>query len=59
MRVRADVPITTVEPLEVPLRNRSEALVEEVLKPGERVVVYPPDTLKDGARIETKAGKSS
>ncbi len=43
----------------VPLRNRSEALVEEGLKPGERVVVYPPDTLKDGARIESKGAQRS
>ena len=32
-------------------RNSVEALVEEGLQPGERVVVYPPDALRDGARI--------
>jgi hypothetical protein len=32
-------------------RNPVEALVEEELKPDESVVVYPPDALKDGARV--------
>lgn len=37
-----------------PLRNGAEALVEEGLKPGERVVVYPSDSLRDGSRIEPR-----
>ena len=45
--------------VKAPLRNRTEALVEEGLKPGERVVVYPSDALQDGARIETSAAKGS
>ena len=32
-------------------RNATEALIEEGLKPGERVVVYPSDALRDGARV--------
>jgi HlyD family secretion protein len=35
-------------------RNGSEAVVEAGLKPGERVVVYPSDTLRDGARIQAR-----
>ena len=39
-------------------RNPAEALVEEGLTPAETVVVYPPDALKDGARVTvTKALK--
>jgi HlyD family secretion protein len=34
-----------------PRRNPTEALVEEGLQPGEPVVVYPSDALRDGARI--------
>jgi HlyD family secretion protein len=37
-------------------RNSAEALVEEGLKPGERVVVYPSDALRDGARIKAAGG---
>ena len=37
--------------VKAPLRNGAEALIEEGLKAGERVVVYPPDSLRDGARI--------
>jgi HlyD family secretion protein len=32
-------------------RNVAEALVEEGLQPGERVVVYPSDALRDGSRV--------
>jgi hypothetical protein len=32
-------------------RNALEALVEEGLQPGERVVVYPSDALRDGSRV--------
>ena len=37
-------------------RNPVEALVEDGLKPDEAVVIYPPDALKDGAKVAvTKA----
>jgi HlyD family secretion protein len=35
-------------------RNGAEALVESGLKAGDRVVVYPSDTLRDGGRIRAK-----
>lgn len=35
------------------LRNSAEAVVEDGLEPGERVVVYPSDALRDGSRIAT------
>jgi HlyD family secretion protein len=38
--------------VKAPRRNATEALIEEGLKPGERVVVYPSDALRDGSRIE-------
>jgi HlyD family secretion protein len=38
--------------VKAPRRNATEALVEEGLQPGERVVVYPSDALSDGAGIE-------
>ena len=34
-----------------PRRNGVEALIETGLAPGDKIVVYPPDTLRDGARI--------
>jgi HlyD family secretion protein len=37
--------------VKAPLRNGAEALVEDGLTPGERVVVYPSDALRDGSRI--------
>ena len=37
--------------VKAPRRNALEALVEQGLVPGERVVVYPPDGLKDGSRV--------
>jgi HlyD family secretion protein len=37
--------------VQVPRRNGVTALVEAGLKPGERVVVYPSDSLEDGARV--------
>lgn len=40
--------------VKAPLRNGTEAMVEEGLKPGERVVVYPSDALRDGARIQAR-----
>jgi HlyD family secretion protein len=40
--------------VKVPRRNGVEAMVEDGVKPGERVVVYPSDALKDGARLAPK-----
>jgi HlyD family secretion protein len=40
--------------VKAPLRNGAEALVEDGLKPGERVVVYPSDALRDGSRIQAR-----
>jgi HlyD family secretion protein len=38
--------------VKVPRRSGAEALVEDGLQPGERVVVYPSDALRDGSRLE-------
>ncbi|HEX4914771.1 MAG TPA: hypothetical protein VFV51_12480, partial [Vicinamibacterales bacterium] len=35
-------------------RNNEAAQVVDGLKPGEQVVLYPPDTLTDGARIRAR-----
>ncbi|TAK84457.1 MAG: HlyD family efflux transporter periplasmic adaptor subunit [Betaproteobacteria bacterium] len=35
-----------------PRRNGVEALIEDGLRPGERVVVYPSDALRDGSKLE-------
>ena len=43
--------------VKVPRRNGVEAMVEDGLKPGERVVVYPSDALRDGAAVEIVAGR--
>jgi HlyD family secretion protein len=32
-------------------RSGAEAMVDDALRPGERVVVYPPDALTSGARV--------
>jgi HlyD family secretion protein len=40
--------------LKVPRRNGVEAMIEDGLQPGERVVVYPSDALKDGARVSVR-----
>jgi len=37
-------------------RNGLEAMVEDGLQPGERVIVYPSDALRDGSAIEITAG---
>jgi len=42
--------------VQVPMRNGVEALVQEGVKPGERVVVYPSDALRDGAKVELVGG---
>jgi HlyD family secretion protein len=43
--------------VKVPRRNGVEAMVEDGLAPGDRVIVYPSDALRDGARIEIVAGR--
>jgi HlyD family secretion protein len=40
--------------VKAPLRNGTEALVEDGLQPGDRVVVYPSDALRDGSRITAR-----
>ena len=40
--------------VKAPLRNGAEALVENGVSPGERVVVYPSDALRDGSRISAR-----
>jgi len=35
-------------------RNSAEAMVEDGPRPGDRVVVYPSDALRDGSRIEAR-----
>lgn len=41
--------------VKVARRNGSEAMIDEGLKPGETVIVYPSDALADGARVEVRA----
>ncbi|HEU4644174.1 MAG TPA: efflux RND transporter periplasmic adaptor subunit [Burkholderiales bacterium] len=43
--------------VKVPRRNGAEAMVEEGLKAGDRVIVYPSDALQDGSRIEIAAAR--
>ena len=43
--------------VKVPRRNGAEAMVEDGLKPGDRVVVYPSDALRDGSRLEVSRGE--
>jgi HlyD family secretion protein len=40
--------------VKAPRRNGIEALVEVGLQPGERVIVYPSDALKDGSRLSSR-----
>jgi HlyD family secretion protein len=42
--------------VKVPRRNGVEAMVEDGLAPGDRVIVYPSDALRDGAKIEIASG---
>ncbi len=37
-------------------RNSREAMVETGLAPGDRVIVYPGDRVRDGARVDARAG---
>jgi len=43
--------------VEVPRRNGLEAVVANGVKPGERVIVYPSDALRDGSKIEIPAAR--
>jgi HlyD family secretion protein len=45
-----------VKTLKIGGRNAQEAWVEEGLAPGDRVVVYPSDSLRDGSRIQVARG---
>jgi multidrug efflux pump subunit AcrA (membrane-fusion protein) len=36
-------------------RNGHEAMIDEGLKPGDTVIVYPSDALEDGSRVEVRA----
>jgi HlyD family secretion protein len=40
--------------VKVAMRNSLDAAVTEGVKPGDRVIVYPPDSLRDGSRIELR-----
>jgi HlyD family secretion protein len=53
--VRGDV--AEKRAVKVPRRNGVEAMVEDGLKAGERVVVYPSDALRDGTSIEIVSGR--
>jgi len=44
-----------LQPVEVAARNGAEAWIRTPLAPGETVVVYPPATLADGARVRVRA----
>ena len=41
-------------PVKAPRRNGMEALVEAGVGPGERVVVYPSESLRDGMRVKAR-----
>jgi HlyD family secretion protein len=41
--------------VKVARRNNLEAMLEDGLKPGERVVVYPSDALKERSRVEIRS----
>ena len=45
-----------VQPVRLGGRNAQEAWIDDGLKPGERVIVYPSDTLHDGSRISVARG---
>lgn len=44
-----------LQPVELVARNGSAAWVRSGLKPGDEVVVYPPASLADGARVKRRA----
>jgi HlyD family secretion protein len=44
-------------PVQIGLRSGERAVVTGGIQPGELVVVYPSDTLTDGARVQTSAAR--
>jgi HlyD family secretion protein len=50
----ADGPRAVRRGVKAALRNGVEAVIDEGLGPGERVIVYPPDSLRDGSRIAVR-----
>lgn len=42
-------------PVEVGARNGEEAWIKAGLKPGDEVVIYPGDAVRDGARVEARS----
>jgi HlyD family secretion protein len=51
---RVDGRRARLQPVEVGGRNGSEAWIKSGLEPGQRVVVYPPPAVADGARIKVR-----
>lgn len=43
-----------ITPVQVGARNGADAWVQKGLNPGEAVIVYPPSTVKDGARVKVR-----
>jgi len=50
----AEQGVARKRPVQPGARNQQQAWIDRGLEPGERVVVYPPDALSDGARITTR-----
>jgi HlyD family secretion protein len=44
--------------LQLGSRNGEQAVVEEGLQPGERVIVFPSDAVRDGARIRVRESQA-
>jgi HlyD family secretion protein len=43
-----------LQPVELGARNGSEAWIRQGLEPGAQVIVYPPASVRDGARVRTR-----
>ena len=43
-------------PIRITARNSREAMVEDGLAPGDRVIVYPGDRVHEGVRVDARAG---
>lgn len=52
---RVDGARAKLQPVELGGRNGSEAWVRTGLKPGDRVVIYPPPSVSDGQRVQPRA----
>ena len=50
----ADGAIARRRAVELGARNQHDAWAQAGVRPGERVIVYPPDTVRDGVRIEPR-----